>query len=391
MLVKAVAHHIFRFAIITCCSLFFVIFPQGAVAQDAGFEIMEDEEVFEARVEEVLEQKEMTRENGSKAVLQKLKLKGLEGERKGQEIIFDGTEIDVFAQHVYRRGDKVLVSVSKDVDGNDRYYVTDFVRRGSLYVLAAIFVLFILLIGRWRGLRALLGLVFSFVVILKLIIPSIMAGNNPLSVTLAYALLIIVVSTYLVYGLNKKSTVAVIGTFSGIVIVGAFSVLFTNSARLAGFAQEETVYVVGLMGGTLDLRGLLLAGFVIGALGVLDDITISQVSAVREIYETNPRLARKEIYRKAMRIGVDHIASMVNTLFLAYAGASFSLLLLFTFRQAPFLTFSQVVNNEIIATEIVRTLVGSIGLALAVPITTWLASFSYQKKIYGETAKNEMR
>ncbi len=338
------------------------------------------EEVFEAKVLEIVEEKEITREDGSKSILQKLKLKGLEGKWKNQEIIFDGTEIDVIAKNLYKEGDKVIVSRSRDLDSNDYFYVTDFVRRGKLYWLAIIFILIILLTGKWRGFRSILGLIFSFFVILKLIIPQILNGHNPLFISLLYALLIILVSTYLVYGLNKKSTVAIMGTFAGIAIVGIFSVIFTNLTKLAGFAQEEALYLVGLTGGNINLQGLLLAGFIIGALGVLDDITVSQVSTVQEIHGANPNLSKLEIYKKAMRVGIDHIASMVNTLFLAYAGASLPLLLLFSFKEPPFLTFGQVLNHEIIATEIVRTLVGSIGLALAVPITTFLAAYFYKKK-----------
>ena len=132
--------------------------------------------------------------------------------------------------------------------------------------------------------------------------------------------------------------------------------------------------------GAINLQGLLLAGFIIGSLGVLDALTISQVSTVQELYRLSPELTMREAYTRAMRVGVDHISSMVNTLFLAYAGVSLPLLLLFTFKQPPFLTLGQVLNHEVIATEIVRTLVGSIGLAVAVPITTLLAAYFYTKK-----------
>ncbi|MFA6532981.1 MAG: YibE/F family protein [Patescibacteria group bacterium] len=374
-----------KYSLILLFLLFSVLIPTAnfVFAQENSEQNTYQEEIFEAKISEILEQKEITREDGSKSILQKLKLTGLEGKWKDKEVIFDGTEVDVIAKNLYKKGDKVIVSYSQDLDGNDYYYVTDFVRRGKLYWLAAIFVLIILLTGKWRGFRALLGLIFSFFIILKLIIPQILNGHNALFISLACALLIIFVSTYLVYGLNKKSTVAILGTFAGITIVGLFSIIFTNFTRLAGFAQEETIYLVGLTGGNINLQGLLLAGFIIGALGVLDDITVSQVSTVQEIHGTNPNLTRLEIYKKAMRVGVDHIASMVNTLFLAYAGASLPLLLLFSFKQPPFLTFGQVINHEIIATEIVRALVGSIGLALAVPITTFLAAYFYKNKKRG--------
>lgn len=365
--------------IILIAAATFIAAPNFVLAQKDSEQNNSQEEIFEARVLEILEQKEITREDGSESILQKIKLLGLEGKWKDREITFDGTEIDVVAQNLYKQGDKVIVSHSQDMDGNDYYYVTDFVRRGKLYWLAGIFILIILLTGKWRGFRAILGLAFSFFIILKLIIPQILSGHNPLLVSLFYALLIILVSTYLVYGLNKKSTVAILGTFAGIAIVGLLSIIFTNLTKLAGFAQEETIYLVGLTGGNINLQGLLLAGFIIGALGVLDDITVSQVSTVQEIKSANPNLTRLEIYKKTMRVGVDHTASMVNTLFLAYAGASLPLLLLFNFNQPPFLNFGQVINYEVVATEIVRTLVGSIGLALAVPITTFLAAYFYKK------------
>ncbi|MFA5129002.1 MAG: YibE/F family protein [Patescibacteria group bacterium] len=369
----------------------FIATPNFVFAQEDSEQNNYQEEIFEAKVLEILEQKETIREDGSKSILQKLKLKGLEGKWKDQEIIFDGTEVDVIAKNLYKKGNKVLVSHSQDGDGNDYYYVTDFVRRENLYFLAVIFVLIILITGKWRGFRALLGLIFSFFIILKIIIPQILNGHNALFISLTSALLIIFVSTYLVYGLNKKSTIAILGTFAGIAIVGFFSILFTNLTKLAGFAEEETIYLVGLTGGNINLQGLLLAGFIVGALGVLDDITVSQVSTVQEIHGTDPSLTRLAIYKKAMRVGVDHIASMVNTLFLAYAGAALPLLLLFSFKQPPFLTFSQIINHEIIATEIVRTLVGSIGLALAVPITTFLAAYFYKNKNLNGTGMENIK
>jgi uncharacterized membrane protein len=168
--------------------------------------------------------------------------------------------------------------------------------------------------------------------------------------------------------------------FFGTAIVGVLSVFFTGLCRLSGFAEEETMYLVGLTNGTINIEGILLAGFIIGALGVLDDLAVSQVSTVQELSRANPELSRFEIYKSAMVVGVDHISSMVNTLFLAYAGASLPLLLLFHYRLPPFVSIEQILNHEVIATEILRTLIGSIGLALTVPITTFLAAYVYTKK-----------
>ncbi len=347
--------------------------PQNAVAVEDG------EKIFEAEVLEVLFSEEKLTEGGTPILNQKLRLKGIEGEWKNKEFVFDGTEVTVIAKSIYEKGDKVLVSWSKGPEGEDNFYITDFVRRGKLYFLAGLFALVVVLTARWRGLRALIGLFFSFIVILKFIIPMILGGKNPLLVTIAFGSLMIIVSTYLVYGLNRKSSVAIAGNFLGLIIIGVLSLLFTKLTNLAGFTQEEVAYVVDFTGGSLNLQGLLLAGFVIGALGVMDDITISQTSVVKELSEANNNFSRLETYKRAMRVGVDHIASMVNTLFLAYAGAAFPLLLLFSLKQPPFLSFGQVVNNEMIATEIVRTLVGSIGLALVVPLTTVIAVFAFKK------------
>lgn len=335
------------------------------------------EETFEAKVMNVLDERQITREDGSKSTLQKLKLEGLDGNWKGKEIIFDGIKRDTDTKSLYQEGDKVLVSYSKDFEGNEIFYVTDHVRKGGLYFLTIVFLTVILSIGRWRGFRAILGLAFSFFVIIKFIIPKILDGGDPLTVSLVYSFLIILIATYLVYGFNKKSSVSILGMSASIIITGILSIVFTKLCHLTGFAQEETMYIMNLTQGAINLQGLLLAGFIIGAIGVLDDLTISQVSTVQELHKLNPELSKREIYTRAMRVGIDHVSSMVNTLFLAYVGVSLPLLLLFTFKQPPFMTFEQVINHEIIATEIVRTLVGSIGLALAVPITTFLAAYFY--------------
>jgi len=331
-------------------------------------------EVFEAKVLEVLDEVET-----DTTVLQKLRLEGLSGSYEGQEIIFDGTKYQLTSANRYEAGDKVMMEVSAGMDGEDFLFVTDYVRQAPIWWLFIVFALIIIIIGRWRGFRALVGLAFSFWVILQLIVPQILAGRNPLWVSIWFSLLIIIFSTYITYGLNKKSSLAIAGTFFGVVVVGILSQVFTNMTHLAGIAQEETLFLISSIPGVINLKGLLLAGIMIGALGVLDDLTVSQVSMVAELKKANPDFGMKELYKRAMQVGVDHVASMVNTLFLAYAGASLPLLLLFGIKQEPFLSMSQVINHEVIATEIVRTLVGSIGLALAVPITTWLAAMVYAK------------
>jgi uncharacterized membrane protein len=303
---------------------------------------------------------------------------GQDGDWQGKEIIYDGTEPSLISKNIYEPGDRVIMS-HELVDGQDRFYITDYVRHRTLYWLAAVFALVIMATGRWKGMRSLVGLFFSFLVILYFIIPRILAGADPIFTVIIGSTFIIFLSTYLVYGLNKKSSIAIAGTVAGFIIVGLISVFFSQLAKLSGLAQEESMFIAG-MTGQVNMYGLMLASFIIGALGVLDDITISQVSVVKELSEANPGFRRGELFKRAMSVGTDHIASMVNTLFLAYAGASFPLLLLFVLKQEPFLTANQVINHEVVATEIVRTLTGSIGLALVVPITTLIAAYYYTQR-----------
>jgi len=356
---------------------FFIIFITGLliwplVLSGQESEIAE-EEIFQARVLEIVDERTSTREDGSASIQQKLKLKGLEGSWEDKEFVFDGTQYDVVAVNQYKVGNKVVVTYTTDVEGNDVFYVIDYVRQGTLYWLALLFAVVVIVVGRLKGLRALIVLVLTFVIILKFIIPRILAGNNPLLISIIGSLAIMVLAIYITEGLKRTSTIAVVSIFISLVITGLLSVWFTAITKLTGFAGDEAIYLTSLAGGQLNFKGLLLAGIIIGALGVLDDVVISQVSLIRELRGINPLLPKMQIYRKAMKVGVSHMSAMVNTLFLAYAGASLPLLILFSIKEPPFLTFNQILNNEMIATEIVRTLTGSIGLVLAIPIATLLA------------------
>jgi uncharacterized membrane protein len=350
----------------------FIVFPLFAFAE-GGASVAP----FRASIIEVVAEERGETLPGVATTFQTLKLVGLDGDYEGKEFLIDGIARQADTKILHRAGDEVFVLAEEGEDGSALFVITDIARLRPLFFLGFLFVLVILAIGRMRGIRALFGLVFSFFVITAGIIPGILAGHDPVFVSLGYATVIVLVSTYMVYGFNKKATVAIAGMFAGTVIVGILSVVFTHLARLSGYAAEETMFLAGLLGGAINFEGLLLAGFIVGTLGVLDDLAVSQVSVVVELQRADPTLSRRELFRRAMRVGVDHIASMVNTLFLAYAGASLPLLLLFRFQEAPFWNTEQVLNHEIIATEIVRTLVGSIGLALTVPITTILAAYAF--------------
>jgi len=270
-----------------------------------------------------------------------------------------------------KAGDRVMVTAAPSPDGEVQVYFADFVRTGALGWLAGVFAVLIVLVSRGKGLRALAGMALSLVLILGFILPQILAGADPVLVSIVGSFALLTATFYLIHGWTLKSHTAVVATLGALLITGGLASVSVLGARLSGFGSEEALFLVQLAGRDLNVRGLLLGGILVGALGVLDDLTINQVSAVFELRRANPELGLASLYHRAMVIGQDHIAATVNTLLLAYVGASLPLLLLFSLFQEPALA---VVNREIIAEEIVRTLVGSIGLITAVPLATLLAS-----------------
>lgn len=360
-----------------------MLLPTMAVAADTGSSSPSQSggEIFEARVEKILEEKDIERENGEKAKQQNIQLRGLTGRWLDKEIKYEGiSDVDVANANVYEAGDTVLVQLDRSPGGENKFYIIDFVRSDNLYFLAFIFVATVLIIGKTKGFKALVSLVFSFFVIIEFILPRILAGSNPLLVGLFGAFAILLAMIYLTEGWGRKSHLAILSVFFSLLITLILSIIFTNAARLTGFAQEEVIFLMGAGKKLVDFHGLLLSGILIGAVGVLDDVIVGQIEAVEQIRAANPNLSAREVFRMAYRVGNTHLGSIVNTLFLTYAGASLPLLLLFTIKQEPFLSFTQVINNEVIATEIVRTLVGSIGVAMSMPISTYLAAYWMKSK-----------
>ncbi|OZM81698.1 YibE/F family protein [Pseudonocardia sp. MH-G8] len=268
-------------------------------------------------------------------------------------------------------GDQVVLAWSgADPEDAGSYQIVDFQRGAPLAWLAGLFAAAVLLLGRWRGLAALAALALSFVVLLLFVVPAILAGRDPLAVAVVGSCLIMFVVLYLTHGPSARTSTAVLGTLLSLALIGGLGAAFAGAAKLTGL-DEQTSNLIASLGTGVDARGLLLAGVVIGALGVLDDVTVTQTSAVWELREANPQLGARALFTRAMRIGRDHVASAVNTLVLAYAGAALPLLLLFSLSGRG---IGVVVTAQDVATEIVRTLVGSIGLVASVPITTAIAA-----------------
>ncbi|MBV1948241.1 YibE/F family protein [Streptomyces sp. BV129] len=268
------------------------------------------------------------------------------------------------------QGDKVVVAYEPTAPRELQYAVTDLDRKFPMALLAGIFAVAVVVVGRLRGVMALVALAVSFMVLTLFILPAVLQGSNPLLVAVVGASAIMLIALYMCHGLSARTSVAVVGTLVSLLLIGFLGSQFIGWAALTGNTDDNTGLIHGLYP-SIDMSGLLLAGVIIGSLGVLDDVTVTQTSAVWELHEANPSMGWRGLYRAGIRIGRDHIASVVNTLVLAYAGAALPLLLLFSIAQSGVGT---VATSELVAEEIVRTLVGSIGLVASVPVTTALAA-----------------
>jgi uncharacterized membrane protein len=339
---------------------------QPSVSESGQPTTLEGDETLTARVIEVLEEGIVDLDVAGPHPYQRLLLRIERGSLAGQEVVVEhGTFTTITEERLLHPGDRVYLERV-----GDRLYISDYVRTGPLFWIVALFMGLVVLVGRGKGLRSLVGTLFSLLVIFAFVVPQILAGWDPVTVSVIGSIVMLTVSTYLAYGWNPKAHAAVAGMMLSLVLTGVLAWLLVGWTRLTGMGTEENVYLMMELGSGVKLRGLVLAGIIIGSLGVLDDICVGQASAVFELIKVNRDLDWMELFRHSLNIGRDHIAATVNTLLLAYMGASLPLMLVFTIYQEPFL---QRINREPIAEEIVRTLAGSIGLILAVPITGLIA------------------
>lgn len=301
----------------------------------------------------------------------------LEGGAPEAEVEAEFTEMGGEAARRLAEGDRVVIAVSEE-PGGTRYYVVDRYRLPALGVAVGLFLALAVLFARRRGIGSIVGLAITAVVLARFVVPAIVAGRNPLIVSLVGAVVIVLTSVYLAHGFSLRTSIAVGSTIVTLVIAWVLAVVFVSLARLTGMGSEESIYLQLAPLEALNFRGLLLGGIILGALGVLDDITTSQAAAVDELRKANPALSIRELYRRGASIGTEHITALVNTLFLAYAGASLPLFILFSvYSTTPTWV---TLNSEFVAEELVRTLVGSVALILAVPITTLLAAYVLSRR-----------
>ncbi|WP_432948536.1 YibE/F family protein [Kribbella sp. CA-253562] len=269
-------------------------------------------------------------------------------------------------------GDKVLLGVDAKAPISERFQYVDHDRGRPLMVLAALFAVAVVVLSRWRGLAALGALGVTAVTLTQFILPAILKGSNPLLVAVVGGSVIMVIALYLTHGINAQSSVALAGTIASLGLTAFLGWAFVKFSALSGIASEGASVVKAYVP-DLDLAGLLVAGIVIGALGVLDDVTVTQASAVWELSAANPAASRASLFGAGLRIGRAHVASVVNTLVLAYAGAALPILMVFAISGTK---AGYLISTELVAIEVVRGLVGSLGIIAAVPLTTALAAMA---------------
>ncbi|MEV4261522.1 YibE/F family protein [Kribbella sp. NPDC049584] len=270
-------------------------------------------------------------------------------------------------------GQTVVLGINDDAKTlAERYSYVDHDRTGSLLLLAGTFAVAVVALSRWRGFAALIALAVTAVMLTQFILPAILHGENALLVAVVGGTVIMAIALFLTHGINAESSIALSGTVAALGLTVLLGWFFTKFCQLSGMASEGATGAQSMVP-DIDLTGLLVAGMVIGALGVLDDVTVTQAAAVWELSAANPSANRRELVAAGLRIGRTHVASVVNTLVLAYAGAALPILLVFAIQGLP---ARVVLSQESVAMEVVRGLVGSLGIIAAVPLTTALAAMA---------------
>lgn len=299
------------------------------------------------------------------AVYKNLEVKFLNGPEKDQVVIFESDFPNT------KEGQKIYINHNIH-SGTDVYTITSIDRINSILFFVLLFILAIIIFGGWQGFRSVISLGFSFITIFYVLMPILLKGYDPILSSFVIASAILFLAIFFTHGFNKESGVAYGGTMISVLLTSFLAMAAVKITNLSGFVGDESTYLNMNTGGALNFSGLLLAGIIVGVLGVLDDIAITQASVVTELFNTDKNLTRRQVYVKAIRVGKEHVSALVNTLILAYVGTSLPLLLLIKTYDYNIQT---ILNMEGVSTEIIRAIVGSIGLIMTVPIVTLLAVF----------------
>ncbi len=353
---------IFVFVVICIPS---VVFAQSGQPKEQPY--------YKAEVLEIKESGEK-KEFGLSNPYQKVVVKILDGDIAGKSLTIEhGVGYSLDKNQLVNKGQLVVVTLGIGSEGNSTYQIVDAYRLDQIGSIILIFFAAILVLSGWRGFGAIIGMLCSLGVIIVYIVPQIIAGRDPLLISISGGVGIMIVTMYLAHGFSRKTTISIVATFISLCITGILTVISVKLAHLTGLGTEDA-YALKL-GATQSInpKGLLLGGIIIGTLGVLDDVTTGLTASVSELVKANPALSFSSLLRSGLEVGKEHIVSLVNTLVLAYAGAALPVFIILVLNPTH-VPLWVVLNSEIIMEEVVRTLSGSIGLVAAVPITAFLAS-----------------
>ncbi len=346
------------------------------LAQDTS---VDRDTYYRARVEKILEQGER-RISSITTPYQRVEVMILDGNLRGRTVTIDhGSVFTIDKQRFVSKGQIVVIAFTTGQQNTRLFQIVDTYRLNALMPFLVIFALAVILLSGWRGVGSILGMIISLGVISFFIVPKILQGADPLTVSITGCFLIMISTIYLAHGFSKQTTVALTSTFLTLLFTGIISIIIVKVARLSGLGSEDAYSLKIGAQGIINFKGLFLGGILIGALGVLDDVTTGLTASIFELSQANPALSFEKLVRAGLRVGREHIASLVNTLVLAYAGASLPIFITLIINPNAYPLWS-ILNSEMIIEEIVRTLSGSFGLVLAVPLTTVLASWYTTKK-----------
>lgn len=350
----------------------FLIFSFLVPSISFGAEILQDkQEIFRAKVVSIIDEGIEDQDFIDKELFyQTIEAEILDGDEKGQLVTFENDFVKLKEKQRF-----YILKVTRATDDRVTYVMHNVERLPWIIFFVLMFIGLVILFGGWPGVRGLLALLGGMLLIFYILLPQIVAGASPILVSVVVASLIVVVGSYITHGFNKTTTSAVVGMVITVVITGVLAYISVMATKLTGTDTEEAIYLSLNTFGAIDLRGLLMGGILIGLLGALYDSAIAQSIAVEELWRANPTLSKRYVLKRALRIGREHIGALVNTLAIAYVGAALPLLVLFSFPAVGNVSSTFLINRELFATEIIRTIIGSIGLVLAVPITTSIAVF----------------
>ncbi len=365
---------------IFCCIVLFLSVSSLSFAQQSQGIANPKQEFYTGSVIKIIQQGEKEIE-GIKTPFQLVQIQLLDGSQKGKLIIINyGQNSSITSAQEVSVGDTVVLQKTQNApNGMNGYIIYDKYRLTNILYAALAFFFLICVIAGWKGIGSLLGLAVSLGVILLYMLPQILAGANPLQISIIASLVILLVTTYLAHGISKQTTVALFSTFLSLMLTVWISSFFVHTTQLTGINDETATLLFGPTS-HINLQGLLLAGIIIGTLGALNDITTTQSETIFSVAKHDPNASFQQLFTIGFRVGREHIVSMVNTLVLAYTGSALALLLFLVLnpQKIPYWVF---INNEDISDEIIRTLAGSIGLILVVQIVALLATIVCDKKV----------